>query len=57
MTIRNDSQLYLIHAIDNPNTEELYYNLLGDIDGFKRNVRKVVVLWHRGRSACVTVST
>ena len=36
--LTNEEKIKAIHyAIDNPNTEELYYKLLENIDGLKRN--------------------
>ena len=36
--LANEDKIKAIqYAIDNPNTEELYYKLLEDIDGLKRN--------------------
>lgn len=36
--LTNEEKIKAIqYAIDNPNIEELYYKLLEDIDGLKRN--------------------
>ena len=36
--LSNEEKIKLIqHCIDNPNTEELYYNLLEDLDCFTIN--------------------
>lgn len=36
--LTNEDKIKAIqYAIDNPNTEEMYYKLLEDVDGLKRN--------------------